>query len=38
MLQRKHFLLSYLETLSVGPVRFQIRNLLHGSLILNQLS
>ena len=37
-LQRQHFLLSYLKTLSVGPAGVWTHNLLHGSPMLNQLS
>ena len=37
-LQKQHFLLSYLKTLSVGQVGVWTHNLLHGSLMLNQLS
>ena len=37
-LQRQHFLLSYLKTLSVGPAGVWTHNLPHGSPILNQLS
>ena len=37
-LQRKHFLLSYLKTLSVGPAGVWTHDLPHGSLVLNQLS
>ena len=37
-LQRQHFLLSYLKTLSVGPAGVQTHNLPHGSPVLNQLS
>ena len=33
-LQRQHFLLSYLKTLSVGPAMLRTRNLLHGSSML----
>ena len=37
-LQRKHFLLSYLKTLSVGPAGAWAHDLLHGSPALYQLS
>ena len=37
-LQRQHFLLSYLKTLSVGPARVRTHDLPHGSPVLNQLS
>ena len=37
-LQRQHFLLSYLKTLSVGPAGVRTRDLPHGSPVLNQLS
>ena len=37
-LQRQHFLLSYLKTLSVGPTGVWTRDLPHGSPMLNQLS
>ena len=37
-LQRKHFLLSYLKTLSVGPAGAWTHNLPHSSLALYQLS
>ena len=37
-LQRQHFLLSYLKTLSVGPAGVRTHDLPHGSPILNQLS
>ena len=37
-LQRKHFLLSYLKTLSVGPAGAWTHNLPHGSPALYQLS
>ena len=38
LLQRQHFLLIYLKTLSVGPARAQTHNLTHSSPILNHLS
>ena len=37
-LQRQHFLLSYLKTLSVGPAGVWTHDLPHGSPMLNQLS
>ena len=37
-LQRQHFLLSYLKTLSVGPAGVRTHDLPHGSPVLNQLS
>ena len=37
-LQRQHFLLSYLKTLSVGPAGIWTHDLPHGSPMLNQLS
>jgi len=37
-LQKKHFPLSYLKTLSVGPARAQTHDHPHGSSILNELS
>ena len=37
-LQRQHFLLSYLKTLSVGPAGVRTYDLPHGSPVLNQLS
>ena len=37
-LQRKHFLLSYLKTLSVGPAKAWTHDLPHGSQALYQLS
>ena len=37
-LQRQHFLLSYLKTLSVGPAEIRTHDLPHGSPVLNQLS
>ena len=37
-LQRQHFLLSYLRTLSVGPAGVRTHDLPHGSPVLNQLS
>ena len=37
-LQRKHFLLSYLKTLSVGPAGAWTHDLPHGSPALYQLS
>ena len=37
-LQRQHFLLSYLKTLSVGPAGIRTHDLPHGSPVLNQLS
>ena len=37
-LQRQQFLLSYLKTLSVGPVGICTHDLPHGSPMLNQLS
>ena len=37
-LQRQHFLLSYLKTLSVGPAGVQTHDLPHGNPVLNQLS
>ena len=38
-LQRQHFLLSYLKTLSVGPAGISLtRDLPHGSPVLSQLS
>ena len=37
-LQRQHFLLSYLKTLSVGPAGFRTHDLPHGSPVLNQPS
>ena len=37
-LQRQHFLLSYLKTLSVGPAGVRTHDLQHGSPVLNQLS
>ena len=37
-LQRQHFLLSYLKTLSVGPAGVWTHDLPHGSLVLYQLS
>ena len=37
-LQREHFLLSYLKTLSVGPAGVRTHDLPHGSPVLNQLS
>ena len=37
-LQRQHFLLSYFKILIVDPARVQPRDLLHDSLMLNQLS
>ena len=37
-LQRQHFLLNYLKTLSVGPVGDRTHDLPHGSPVLNQLS
>ena len=37
-LQRQHFLLSYLKTLSVGPAGVRTHDLRHGSPVLNQLS
>ena len=38
LLQRQHFLLSYLKTLSVGPAGYRTHDLPHGSPVLNQLS
>ena len=37
-LQRQHFLLSYLKTLSVGPAGVRTHDLPHGNPVLNQLS
>ena len=37
-LQRQHFLLSYLKTLSVGPAGVRTHDLPHRSPVLNQLS
>ena len=37
-LQRQHFLLSYLKTLSVGPAGIRTHDLPHDSPVLNQLS
>ena len=37
-LQRQHFLLSYLKTLSVGPAGVRTHDLPHGSPVLNQLN
>ena len=37
-LQRKHFLLSYLKTLSLGPAGIRTHHLPHGSPALYQLS
>ena len=37
-LQRQHFLLSYLKTLSVGQAKVRTHDLPHGSPMLNQLS
>ena len=37
-LQRQHFLLSYLKTLSVGPAGVRTYDLPHSSPVLNQLS
>ena len=37
-LQRQHFLLSHLKTLSVGPAGVRTHDLPHGSPVLNQLS
>ena len=37
-LQRQHFLLSYLKTLSVGPAGVRTHDLPHGSPVLNHLS
>ena len=37
-LQRQHFLLSYLKTLTVGPARVWTHDLPQGSPMLNQLS
>ena len=37
-LQRQHFLLSYLKTLSVGPAGIRTHDLPHGRTVLNQLS
>ena len=38
LLQRQHYLLSYLKTLSVGPAGVWTRDLPHGSPVLYQLS
>lgn len=38
LLQRQHFLISYLKTLSIGLARVLTHDLPHGSLILSQLS
>ena len=38
ILQRQHFLLSYLKTLSVGPAGVWTHDLPHSSPMLNQLS
>ena len=37
-LQRQHFLLGYLKTLSGGPAGVWTHDLAHGSLVLYQLS
>jgi len=38
LLERQHFVLGYFKTLSVGPLWVRTHDLLHGSLILDQLS